>query len=245
MTNVSYRKRIYANYVSDRQNPLVLESINELAPRAPMLQKIIREHFPDHKDAVIIDLGCGCGAFVWLMREAGYTNVSGVDSSPEQVATAERLGIGGIRAGDLMETLKATGDASHDVVISFDIIEHFTKAESVDFVDEVYRILKPSGRWIIHAPNGESPFFGRVRYGDFTHEQALTRESIFQLLKSSGFATVVCQEDMPVPHGMKSFFRWVLWKCIRAVLRFYLAVETGSGESACIFSQNFLTIASK
>ncbi len=142
-----------------------------------------------------------------------------------------------------METLRTLPSASQDVIIAFDVIEHFTKEELLPFVDEVHRVLRSGGRWIIHTPNGESPFVGRVRYGDLTHEMAFTRISISQLLKSSGSSEIVCQEDTPVPHGLKSAVRWILWKIIRSGLRFYVAAETGERDS--IFSQNFLTVAVK
>jgi len=56
---------------------------------------------------------------------------------------------------------------------------------------------------------------------------------------------VICREDTPVPHGIKSAVRWILWKMIRSGLRFYIAAETGAAEGECIFSQNFLVIAVK
>lgn len=243
MTN--YRNRIYQSYVHARQQSLAPESIDGLRPRAPYLNKLIRDHFPSDKTATILDLGCGHGALVYFARKAGYCNVTGVDVSPEQVAEAQRLGIEGIKQGDLMAELQALEDDSQDVVIAFDVIEHFTKDELLPFVDEVYRVLRKGGKWIIHTPNAESPFAGRMQYWDFTHEQAFTRTSITQLLKSSGFSHVTCHEDTPIPHGLKSAVRWVLWKVIRGALRLYLAAETGAGEKACIFSQNFLTVASK
>ena len=125
------------------------------------------------------------------------------------------------------------------------MIEHFTKSELLPFVDEVFRVLKKGGIWIIHTPNAESPFGGRMFFWDFTHEMAFTRTSISQLLKSSGFTGVTCCEDTPVPHGLKSSTRYFLWKCIHGFLRFYMAIETGSGEKECIFTQNFLTVAVK
>jgi len=240
-----YRKRIYSGYVSERHSSLAPDSISGLMPRASIIKKIISDYFPDDHQARVMDLGCGHGAFVWFIREAGYQNVVGVDASLEQVRTANQLGIQGVKQGDLMEELRAESDLSQDVIISFDVIEHFTKDELIDFVDEVFRVLKQGGKWVIHSPNGESPFFGRIRYGDFTHEQAFTRESIAQLLKSTGFADVLCREDAPIPHGIKSGIRWLLWKCIRVVLLSYLAVETGSVEKNCILSQNFLTVATK
>ena len=99
--------------------------------------------------------------------------------------------------------------------------------------------------WIIHVPNGESPFGGRSRFGDFTHEQAFTRGSLTQLLLASGFATVACYEDAPAAHGAKSRLRALLWRLIRLALRLYLAVETGDTGRNAIFSQNLLAVAVK
>jgi 2-polyprenyl-3-methyl-5-hydroxy-6-metoxy-1,4-benzoquinol methylase len=242
---MDYRSRIYQRYVRAWSRSLAPESVEELSPRTPYTRKVIREHFPMDRSARILDLGCGHGAFIYFLREAGYTNVVGVDKSPEQVAEAKRLGIDGVHEADLWETLQQSADASYDVVITFDVIEHFNKEELLPLVDGVQRILRSGGRWVIHTPNGDSPFAGRIRYGDFTHEMAFTRTSISQVLLSSGFVKVVCREDKPVPHGIKSAVRWILWKMIRSGLRFYMAAETGAAESECIFSQNFLVIAVK
>ena len=104
-------------------------------------------------------------------------------------------------------------------------------------------MLKPGGRWVIHVPNGESPFGNRVRFGDYTHEQAFTRTSLGQLLVASGFASVEAYEDRPIPHGFISTVRATLWQFIRAALLFYIAVETGSLDRRAVFSQNLLAVA--
>ena len=109
---------------------------------------------------------------------------------------------------------------------------------------EVRRVLKPNGRWIIHAPNAESPFFGRIRYGDFTHELAFTHQSLGAVLRAGGFGQVECFEDEPVVHGLKSAVRWVFWKLLRLGLRFFIAVETGE-TAAGIYSQNLTAVARK
>jgi 2-polyprenyl-3-methyl-5-hydroxy-6-metoxy-1,4-benzoquinol methylase len=241
----TYRTRIYNQYVQAREQILAPESLDGLQPRAPFLRRLVREHFPTDRDAVVLDLGCGHGALLHFARAAGYTNLSGVDGSPQQIAAAQRLGIEGVAEGDLRDTLAAQADASLDVVVAFDVIEHFTRDELLPFVDQVHRVLKPGGCWIIHVPNGESPFFGSIRYGDLTHEIAFTRTSLAQLLLSSGFGEVRCFEDVPVVHGAKSALRWLLWKGFRSVLRLYVAAETGDASNAHIFSQNLLAVARK
>ncbi|MEN6584962.1 MAG: class I SAM-dependent methyltransferase [Sulfuricella sp.] len=240
-----YRGRIYSRYNSARQNSTSLLGISDLKSRAPYLRRLIRVHFPSNKLARILDLGCGHGALIHFLREAGYLNVNGVDGSSEQIDLAKALEIEGVSEGDLWEELGRRDDASLDVIVSFDVIEHFARDELIPFVDSVFRVLKPSGVWIIHVPNGESPLFGSIRYGDLTHEMAFTRRSISQLLLSSDFARVNSYEDAPVPHGLKSIVRWVVWKVFRSMLRLYVMVETGDSGASYIFSQNMLVVAVK
>ena len=240
-----YRGRIYGSYVSGRTDTLAPDSIMGLAPRLPYLRWLVRTCMPADRAAAILDIGCGHGAILHALQQAGYHNARGVDGSAEQVQAAAKLGIAGVQQGDLMQALHDTADASLDVVIAFDVIEHFTKAELIPLVDEVYRVLKPGGRWIVHAPNAEGPFGSRIRHGDFTHELAFTRTSIDQLLRASGFRQVECYEDRPTVHGLKSVLRAVLWRLIRAALLFYTAVETGSLDRHAVFSQNLLAVVIK
>jgi SAM-dependent methyltransferase len=242
---MDYRDRIYGQYISARVQPLAPTSIDGLRPRASDLRKLIRIHFPKDHDARILDLGCGHGAVVHFAREAGYKNIGGVDRSAEQVAAAKLLGIEGIREGDLVETLRCLPDASVDCVVTFDVIEHFTKSELLPFADEVRRVLAEGGRWIIHTPNGGSPFFGLILYSDFTHEIAFTRQSLAQCLLASGFSKVECHTDILAVTGIKRLVRWVVWKCIRSFLRLWIAAETGDTARDAIFSQNLLAVARK
>jgi 2-polyprenyl-3-methyl-5-hydroxy-6-metoxy-1,4-benzoquinol methylase len=241
----NYRIRICNTYVSGRQETLAPATLEGLKSRVPSLRKLVRHHFPPDLNASILDLGCGHGALIHVARQEGYRNIRGVDGSPEQVAAAKDLGIEGVEQSDVMEALAKEQNASFHCLIAFDLIEHFNRNELIGLVDEVYRVLKPQGRWNIHTPNAESPFGMRIRYGDFTHELAFTRKSLAQVLFSSGFSRVNCYEDEPAVHGAKSATRWVLWKVFRSLLRLYLAVETGDTGRDSVFSQNFLAVAYK
>jgi SAM-dependent methyltransferase len=241
----AYRSPIYDRYVSGRLQALAPATVDGLRPRAPHLRKLIRHHFPSDRGVSIIDLGCGHGALIHFARLAGYRNIEGVDSCEEQLAAARRLGIVGLRQGDLFEALSAMPDCCRDLIVTLDVIEHFRKDELMAFAQEVHRVLRTDGRWIIHAPNGASPFVGRVLFGDFTHELAFTRESLGQFLLSSGFTSVECFEDAPTPHGVASATRWLLWKCLRAAMRLWLAIETGDMDSNAVLTQNLFVVAVK
>jgi SAM-dependent methyltransferase len=241
----NYRARIYGAYLSGRTQSLSPATLEGLKPRMPYLNELIRRHFPQDRNAKILDLGCGHGALIHLARQAGYRNIRGVDGSPEQVAAAKELCIEGVERDDAMEALPKEPNEALDCLIAFDLIEHFNRNELILLVDEVHRVLRPEGRWIIHTVNAESPFGMRSRYWDLTHELAFTRISLSQLLLSSEFSRVECYEDQPVPHGAKSTVRWVLWQFIRNLLHFYLAVETGNIDHYAIFSQNIIAVAWK
>jgi 2-polyprenyl-3-methyl-5-hydroxy-6-metoxy-1,4-benzoquinol methylase len=233
--------RIYDKYLSSGAGGLVPVSLHDLTPRLPYLTRIVSTFFPPDRRVRVLDLGCGHGALLYAAHKQGYLDLTGIDSSAEQVAAAHALGIQQVQQSDLFNFLNNQTEACFDIVVTFDVMEHLSKSRVVTLVDEIRRILKPAGRWIIHVPNAESPFFGRIRYGDFTHEMAFTRKSIMDLLNSSDFVDVQCFEDPIVPHGIRSFVRFILWKMIRVFLKGYMAIETG--DTKAIFTQNFLAVA--
>ncbi len=240
-----YRHRIYQHYLEAGDIAPAGEKSEEFRVRAHHLEKLIRDHFPEDKETAILDLGCGAGALEYFARRRGYANMVGIDRSPQQVAAAGSMGLTGVREGELLETLESLKGESQGLVVAFDVLEHFRKAEALELMDQVNRVLAPGGKVIIHTPNGASPFSGRVGHRDFTHETIFTQESLGQLLAACGFSRVECYEDQPVVHGVVSGLRWLSWQVLRSILRFCLAVETGSLVSNEILTQNLLCVAVK
>lgn len=238
---VDHRERVYRRYLT------VSRTMPDDAPQRPAheLRRLVRQHFPKDREARVLDLGCGRGALLAVAREAGYRNATGIDRSPEQVETARRFGIEGVREGDLLGELAALAPASVDAIVTYDVLEHLTMPELLAVVDGVERALRPGGRWLIHVPNAEGLFGMRIRYGDITHETAFTRHTLAQLLLASGFGQVSCFEDRPVPHGVKSTIRLGLWHLIRLVCRFVMAVGTGDTGKDALFTQCLLAVATK
>jgi 2-polyprenyl-3-methyl-5-hydroxy-6-metoxy-1,4-benzoquinol methylase len=207
--------------------------------------KIIRNFFPEDKQAKIIDIGCGRGEFIATLRMHGYKNLLGVDNSEEQVFASNALDLDCIKKGELLQVMQEEVDASFDVVITFDVLEHLTKNEIFLVADEINRLLKPGGIWLIHVPNASSPFFGNIRYGDITHEIAFTQSSLRQIIFSSRFQKINFYEDTPLVKNIRGLIRFSVWKFIRVLLRIYLAAETGDITGHKLLTQNLLAVASK
>ena len=97
---------------------------------------------------------------------------------------------------------------------------------------------------ILSLPNMASPFGTKIGFGDFTHETGFTPGSISQVLRAAGFEVVGVFPKEPVPHGLKSAVRWVLWKVIKQFIKFYLLVETGSAGHG-VYTQVMYAVAEK
>jgi hypothetical protein len=99
------------------------------------------------------------------------------------------------------------------------------------------------GTCIAHVPNGEGIFGMSTLYGDLTHVQAFTRRSAEQTFRAVGFHSVTCFEDRPIPHGLKSLARRILWNVGKMPLLMLHAAE--SGHFSAILSQNMLVCSKK
>jgi SAM-dependent methyltransferase len=239
----TWKDRLYSIYVSSGQMiDLHLEVDQQFASRRPYIKKVIRECFPIDKSIRILDLGCGSGAFLYFLQSEGYQNIQGVDVSVEQVALAARFGIS-VEQDEISGYLAKLKDEILDVVLLMDILEHFSRQELLDLLDDVYRVLRPGGKCIAHVPNASGLYGMQVRYGDLTHELAFTPKSAQQAFATVGFYDIQCFEDQPVVHGFVSGFRSFIWKVGTIPSRLLMSAETG-GRSF-ILSQNMLVTAFK
>ena len=243
MTN-NYRDKIYEKYSTVFQGKdaaLTFDTASADA-QAEVLEKRFAAHLPTDKNAAIAELACGGGNFLYFLKSRGYTNLTGIDISPQQVALARQV-IPQVEEGNLIAFLEKNPER-FDLITAFDLIEHLTKDEVLSFIEKAYTALKPEGKLLLQTPNGDSPFVGTVLYGDFTHEICLNPASISKLLKLCGFADIACHEMGPVVHGFVSWIRRLLWWKVRLMLKFIHLIETGSAGSG-IFTRVFYVVALK
>jgi 2-polyprenyl-3-methyl-5-hydroxy-6-metoxy-1,4-benzoquinol methylase len=245
MAITEYEHRLYQRYETSRGYAPTSLIYEHEQKRASHLTRFISQHFPADPDAAILDLGCGHGTLVSSLRQVGYKRLEGIDLSPEQITIAERLGITGVRQGNLINELAGMANSSRNVIITFDVIEHLPKAELITLAEEIYRVLAPDGSWLIHTVNGASPLAGRMRYGDLTHQLAFTTESLAQLLRTAGFERITFSEDRPAVHGLTSLTRWLLWVTLRVGICFAVAIESGVWDKRAILTQTMFAVGSK
>lgn len=231
------RERLYSTYVSDHAGQAESSHAAVLAYR-----RDIRPALPTRPDGLVLDIGCGQGELVRLMRADGY-NAEGVDVSHEQVAIAHAAGLQYVREARYQDILlDRSGQLS--AVVATDVLEHLTKEEVLESFDLVAGALAPGGVFIARVPNAVSPFGGYIRHGDFTHETWFTECNVRQLAAAAGFAACRIRACPPQVYSPTSALRLMLWKGISIAYRLALGAETGDLRTH-IVTQNLTFVAKK
>ena len=238
-----YRNKIYKHYGkifgtgSKGLEPKARAKINAIK------RWHLRDWLPFDKNAKIVDLGCGTGDDLLFYEAEGYSNVYGVDVSSSQVAITKNHPVT-VLEGDMFEVLKKSED-KFDCVSAFDVIEHLTKDEVIEFLETVFSSLNDGGDLILRTPNASSLFASELRYGDFTHELSFTPHVLAGLLKMVGYNNIVIRECDPPARGYSffSFIRFCLWKMVRLIIKTINIIETGSSSGT--YSRVFLIKGTK
>jgi len=229
-----YRDKIYGQYTTIMQRHSHYVDITT----ADALYKVhFRRWLPEDKHVAILDAGCGTGQLLHFFLKQGYTNITGLDISPEQVEYARKIHPNVI-IGNALEFLQ-NHPGQFDVITGLDIIEHLHKDEAIKFLEFAYRALRFNGRLILQTPNADTPFGLTLRYGDFTHEHCFIVEDLARLMRWVGFKEIEPRETAIVPHGLSSLLRWRLWRVLRWTFIVFNMVETGSPGSG-IYTRVFI-----
>jgi 2-polyprenyl-3-methyl-5-hydroxy-6-metoxy-1,4-benzoquinol methylase len=234
----TYRGLLYSGYAKNFQDTGTTFDARAARRWAKAYCWYLRGWLPGTKDAAIVELGCGGGRLLYYLCTLGYTNVRGVDISPDQVALARQV-VPTLDEADTLEWLAASQER-YDLLIALDLIEHFRKEEALRFLDLCFSALKPGGRLIVQTPNMDSPLGLQIRYGDYTHELGFNTDLLARLLRRAGFVSVELREQGPVPLGYSavSSLRWLVWQAIRRGVMVWNLAETGS--TPCVLTRVFL-----
>ena len=238
--NKNYRKIFYKNYYSEKSNKHLanLDDVSLSNWRNATMTRI-KNWLPEDKNANILDLGCGFGNLLKALQEIGYTNLTGIDVSEEQIVKAKEFNTRiNFHCIDLVSYLRAS-DKKYDLITAFDVLEHLDKEEVMTTLDLIRNALNENGQFIIQTPNAESPWFGAIAFGDFTHEWFYTASSLEDLLLKSGFRNIKFKPSEPLSISVKSIIRRIIWKFITMFLMVWNLAETGSSGSK-IYTRVFL-----
>ena len=164
------------------------------AESAPVYARTVGAWLPQVRTARIFEAACGPGPFLHFLKQAGYLNVQGTDTSAPAVHLAQAAGLPA-RQADSIKEIRETVSDSLDAVVAIDFIEHLPRSTFLDFLDGAFRALKHGGVLILRMPNGDSPLGTRNLFNGITHEWAYTSTAMKALAAAAGFSRTDFADD--------------------------------------------------
>ncbi|MEQ9623716.1 class I SAM-dependent methyltransferase [Coleofasciculus chthonoplastes] len=137
-------------------------------------------------ESPILDVGCGRGEWLELLRESGYSG-RGIDINRVMLEQCNTIGLEVIEA-DAIAYLQHLPDSSLGAVTGFHIIEHLPFTVLMKLFDETMRVLQPGGLIIFETPNPRNLLVGSGDfYRDPTHVNPIHPDTIAYIALLKGF----------------------------------------------------------
>ncbi len=159
---------------------------------AELAKKFLKKTF------TALDVGCGDGRMEELLAPS-IKKIIGVDNQERPLQFAKLLVTHKNVEFRLSGNKLPVENGEVDAVVCFDVIEHIPVNAVKSFVNEIKRVLKKRGTFIVTTPNRKElrgRFFGHKV--DPKHYQEFTIKELQELLEKNGFE-IKCMTGIYVP----------------------------------------------
>lgn len=155
----------------------------------PYYKANIVPRLPERKDARILCVSAGPGYLVKVLLDAGYTDVTGIDSDPEKAGHAAKRDLP-VQVAEAFPFLEEHTN-QFDAIVAEQELNHLTKQEMLDFLALAHDSLKPGGTVLVYGLNGANPITGAESLAmNLDHFHTLTENSLREALGLTGFRDV-------------------------------------------------------
>jgi 2-polyprenyl-3-methyl-5-hydroxy-6-metoxy-1,4-benzoquinol methylase len=149
----------------------------------------------------VVDLGCGRGEFLELMRDAGIT-ARGIDASEECVALCRSKGLDAERA-DAFEHLAGIGGPLLDGIFCAQVVEHLPPARVPELIRLAAASMARGAVLVIETPNPEClAALSKHFYLDPTHERPVPAALLRFYMEECGFGGIEIHSLSPAAETM-------------------------------------------
>jgi len=151
--------------------------------------------------APVLDIGCGRGEFLEMMRDAGIA-ARGVDLSEESVARCRQKGLEAEQA-DLFAWLRDQSDRSLGGIFCAQVIEHLPPSSLPELIRLASEKLSTGGLLAIETPNPEClAIFASHFYLDPTHSRPVPHPLVAFYMEEFGLGQIEVERLSPAVESM-------------------------------------------
>lgn len=167
------------------------------------IRRRVTEYMPLFAGASdVLDIGCGRGEFLALLREQGVTG-RGVDLNAAMVEVCREQGLDATEV-DGLTYLRSLPDGSLGGLFAAQVVEHLEPRYLTQLLDAAYDKLRPGSPIVLETINPACWFaFFESYIRDITHVRPLHPDTLKYLLIASGFTGVDIRYRAPYPEPEK------------------------------------------
>jgi O-antigen chain-terminating methyltransferase len=150
----------------------------------------------------VLDVGCGRGEFLALLREHNVT-ARGIDTNESMVQVCREKGLSA-EAADALAFLRAAPAGSLGGLFAAQVVEHLEPAYLAALLDAAFHALRPGAAIVLETINPACWFaFFESYIRDITHVRPLHPDTLRFLLLATGFQRLEIQYRVPYPEHEK------------------------------------------
>jgi SAM-dependent methyltransferase/exonuclease VII small subunit len=167
------------------------------------IQQRLRDYIPIFAGASdVLDIGCGRGEFLALLRESGVS-ARGIDLNDAMVAVCREKGFDATKA-DALSYLRGVPPGSLGGLFAAQVVEHLEPAYLTRLLEAAFEALRPGAPIILETINPACWFaFFESYIRDITHVRPLHPDTLKFLLIASGFQQIEIRYRAPYPEHEK------------------------------------------
>lgn len=156
-------------------------------------RELIRErqapYVEDFRNAApVLDIGCGRGEFLELLRDAGIEG-TGIDLDADMVEHCREEGLEVARV-DAVDYLEGLEEGSLGGIFCAHVVEHLAPSALFRLLELAATKLRPEGILIAETPNPKALIALSMFFADLTHLRPLDPETFAFLARQAGFRQV-------------------------------------------------------
>jgi SAM-dependent methyltransferase len=167
------------------------------------IRRRVEEYLPIfEKTNGVLDVGCGRGEFLELLRDGGVT-ARGIDINPAMVEVCRGKGLQA-ETGDALAYLRELPDGSLGGLFAAQVVEHLEPRYLMRLLDAAFDKLRPGAPIVLETINPACWFaFFESYIRDLTHVRPVHPDTLKYLLVATGFQHVDISYRAPYPDADK------------------------------------------
>ncbi len=186
--------------------------------------------FQASSDVRLLEIGPGLGEAVSYFNSLGHTHIDVIDNDDSILEyIAEKYKIHKTFKATELDKIDTSLD-QYDAIVCTQVLEHVPIDQYKPFLSTLFGHLKKDGHMIITVPNMANPFTLFERYGDITHTNGFTDNSLKELISLCNIpaSTVIVNGFKIPPYSLLQLVRIGFQKMLHFIL-LLMSIANGGG----------------